>query len=131
MAEAPLPGVEEHQEQVQAAKQILILKIRGEEYRLAINNVPISEKLIVRKATGLPLEAFISGDQLFGEDSVVILYWLARRGRGETFLTWTQAVEDWELLELDPSKSGEFEVVKDGGLGDEDDASLPESSGPA
>lgn len=128
MAEAPVPGAGEHQELLEAARRVLILKVRGIEYRLGLNNIPIQEKLIVRKATGLPYEAYI-GDQMFGEDSVVVLFWLARRGAGEPLLTWNQACADWDAMGVDGEK--DFEVILDDGKPDPADGDFPEASAPA
>jgi hypothetical protein len=75
-----------------------IITIRVKEYAavtLAPGNVPLGEKMIVRKATGLPFEAFFADGNTIGEDSVAVLWWLARRAGGEPMLTWTQVEKEW------------------------------------
>lgn len=72
----------------------MTLTLRGESKRLAIGNMPLSERLIVRKATGLPFETFVAEGQ-FGMDTLVVLWWLARRGEGESMLTLTQCEADF------------------------------------
>lgn len=72
----------------------MTITVKGTAYKLAIDNIPIQEKLIVRKALGLPLEAFQTEGQI-GEDSLVVFWWLARRSDGETTLTWTRALDEW------------------------------------
>jgi hypothetical protein len=79
----------------------MTITIRGESKRLAINNVPLSERLVVRKATGLPFESFVGEDRI-GLDSIMVLWWLARRGEGEVMLTLTAAEADFPTdLEAD------------------------------
>lgn len=94
MAQAPRPGVGARNAAADAAQKVMTITLRGESKRLAIGNVPISERLVVRKATGLPFEAFL-GDDKIGLDSIMVLWWLARRGEGETFLTLEQASADF------------------------------------
>jgi hypothetical protein len=86
---------------------------------LVVNNIPMSERLIVRKAIGLPLEAFLGNENKVGEDTVVVLWWLARRASGEPMLTWTQAEKQWpvglkptdiELVERDPNGADDPEA---------------------
>jgi hypothetical protein len=75
-------------------QQVMTITLRGIDYRLAVGNVPIAERMIVRKATGFPFEAFLTEGQI-GSDSVAVLWWLARRAEGEIGLTWTQAMAEW------------------------------------
>lgn len=95
MATAPRPGVTTRKVEVERAQVVLTITVRDDKYRLAIGTVPIKEKQQVRHQTGLPLEAYLgSGDKL-GEDSIVVLWWLARRAAGEPSLTWDQAADEW------------------------------------
>ncbi|CAB5217883.1 hypothetical protein UFOVP209_27 [uncultured Caudovirales phage] len=100
-----------------AAQQVMTITLRGIDYRLAIGNVPIAEKMIVRKATGLPFEAFLTEGQI-GSDSVAVLWWLARRADGEIGLTWTQAANEW------PSDltADDLEVTMEDASGDDPEA---------
>jgi hypothetical protein len=101
MASAPIPGVGRREDAATAAQQIMTISVRGNAKRLAVNNVPISERLIVRKATGLPFEQFIGGEDKIGLDSIMVLWWLARRGEGDTFLTLDQAAADFDDISPD------------------------------
>lgn len=94
MVSAPTPGVGRRAEQAEAAKAVAIITVRGETKRLAIGNVPLKEKLLVRQATGLPFDAFVTENQI-GEDSLIVLWWLARRAEGELQLTFDRAASEW------------------------------------
>jgi len=116
MAQAPTPGAGRHSAAADAAQKVMTITIRGESKRLAIGNVAIQEKLIVRKATGLPFEAFLSEDRI-GSDSLMVMWWLARRGEGETQLTFDAACADWPAdIETD-----DIEVTVDDPNGDDVD----------
>lgn len=95
MAKAPRPGVGKRAEQAKATRKLLKLRIRDEERVIANpDNLPLKERLIVRKATGLPVEAFL-GEIEFGVDSLQVLWWLAGRAAGDAFLTLTKVLEEW------------------------------------
>lgn len=111
MAKAPRPGVGKRNEEAKNAKVVHRLRIGDETRTIALANVPLKERLIVRKATGLPLEAFLTGDT-FGIDSLQIVWWLAGRAAGNPLLTLAQVEEAW------PAELGEddiefFEVTPD------------------
>ena len=111
MAKAPRPGVGKRKEEVSTAKVVHRLRVGDETRTIALANVPLKERLVVRKATGLPLEAFLTGDTL-GIDSLMVVWWLAGRAAGDPFLTLERVQEDW------PAGLGEddiefFEVTVD------------------
>jgi len=100
MAQAPPPGAGDRAESADAAKQILTITVREETRTLAVNNIPLSERLIVRKATAMPLEAFVGeiediGANKVGLDTIVVLWWLARRANGEPMLTYKKVCDEW------------------------------------
>lgn len=94
-AKAPRPGVTQRKEETNAARQVMTIRVRDETRTLALGLLPIKEKLIVRKATGLPFEAFFGSEGSFGEDSLLVMWWLAGRANGDPFLTFTQASDAW------------------------------------
>lgn len=65
-----------------------------ESHTLAVNLLTMLDKLAVRKATGLPWEAFW-GNETIGEDSLLVLWWLARRKNGEAVLSFQEASAQW------------------------------------
>lgn len=116
MASAPRPGVGARAESAGAASKIMTLTIRGETRTLAIGNIPMSERLIVRKATGLPFEAFV-GEEKFGLDTLIVLWWMAGRATNP-MLTLNQTEADFPTdLEAD-----DIEVVLDDPSGDDPEA---------
>lgn len=126
MATAPPPGAGKRAQAKKATQQIANITVAGRTVHLAINNVPMKERLIVRKATGLPFEQFAAGEQSVGLDTLQIWYWLGRRAEGDAFLTLDQALEEWPedpndfSLEIETPDDEETEL----------DHSDPESSGP-
>lgn len=117
MAKAPIPGVGKRAEEVKAAKVVHRLRVGDETRTIALANVPLKERLIVRKATGLPLEAFLTGDT-FGIDSLMVVWWLAGRAAGNPMLTLDQVQADWPV-ELGEDDIEFFEVTPDAEDGDD------------
>lgn len=108
MAKAPRPGASDRADELETAQQVITITIKrpihtadgrlvDPTHTLAINNIPIRERVICRKATGLPMAAYWSGEDRIDLDSVVVLWWLARRMNGEITLTWDQACEQFPL----------------------------------
>lgn len=120
MAKAPKPGGE------QAPSRVAFkFTVRDETWLVPPPAyLPIKEKIAVRYATGLPYESFIPlGEGAVGEDTLVVLYWLGRRGDGEMNLGFNRAVEDWKLLDVQGGDVNlEFVDIADG--------DSPEASGP-
>lgn len=121
MATAPVPGQARRDA---LANQVMRLTLQGKT--LELGEVPLSEKMALRSATGMPLEQFMPNEnaRTFGEDSFAVLWWLARRANGERGLSFTEFVNSWPTgltaddieMELvgddgeptdDPGKSGE------------------------
>ena len=97
------------------AAKVMTITLRGMSYRLAVGNVPIAERLAVRKATGLPFEAFLTEGNI-GSDSVAVLWWLARRAEGEVALGFTQAMAEWP----DDLEPDDLTVVMEDAAGGDD-----------
>lgn len=115
MAQAPRPGAARVE---QSARQFLRIRLRDQT--LDVNpNPTLTEKVAVRYATGLPIEAFLNAqDGSLGEDSVAVLWWLGRRQNGEPALAFKQAAADWpsdlteddleiDVIDLDAEPAGE------------------------
>lgn len=124
-AKAPRPG---SRAEAEAARQFIRIRVKEREMDLMMS-LTIQERFVVRAATaGLPFEAFLpqqSGRE-FGEDSLFVLWWVARRQNGEPNLPFKQAEEEW------PTDMGEGDLdVTVIDLDDESEADdSPEGSGP-
>lgn len=92
-AKAPRPG---SVAEAEAARQFYRLRIKDREMDL-LPGLTMDERFVLRQATGLPLEAFMPKESAreFGEDSLFILWWLARRQNGEPSLAFKQASKEW------------------------------------
>lgn len=100
-ARAPRPvakGREAQAKAVDVARQVCEIKVRGEVVgRLAIGNVPLSEKEQVRR------QVRASWWEVLGEAGIemdvwnlTVLVWLARRASGEPDLMWGTFVAGWD-----------------------------------
>lgn len=106
MAAAPRPGVSKREAQTEADQQVMTITIKrpirhgdrlvAESHRIAPGLVSMRERMICRKATGLPFEAFWVEDRI-GLDSLMVLWWLARRANGEATLTYDQAADEFPV----------------------------------
>lgn len=138
MAKAPRPGTTRRNEEATVSTRILAIKLAWEddEYRIAVGNIPLDERMAVRKATGIPFEAFLGGPDSIGVDSIAVMVWLAKRQSGLSRLSWQQFQRSWptEFSEGDLDVWGENaqgQKVDDEGNPIDDDeesgASDPES----
>ena len=99
-------------------------RIRVKDRTLDVpGEVSIQEKIAVRYATGLPLESFVKVDA-FGEDSLVVLWWLARRHNGEPNLAFATSCADWPS----PLGADDLDIQT---ITDDEEPDSPEGSGPA
>lgn len=125
MATAPRPG---SRAEAEAARKFIRLRVKEREMDL-MTDLTIQERFVVRAATGLPFEAFLPAQQgrELGEDSLFIIWWVARRQNGEANLAFAQAEREWpkDLTEDDL----DFTIVDLDGEPEEEDS--PEGSGPA
>ena len=93
MALAPAPGVGRREEEAASVETIIVLKVRGEVFRFAPNNVPLGEQELCLKQSGFPYETFLT--EPFGTIKLIGLWWLARRAAGEKTLAWVTAKNEW------------------------------------
>ena len=103
MANAPRPGAGKRAQARKAAQRILRITVCGETRTLAPDNLPFSEQVAVRKACGgLPFSAFWGEGPTIAEDSLQIMWWLARRANGEPSLQLATVLDEWpEVLNPD------------------------------
>lgn len=122
MAKAPRPGsagTTGGDEKVDAAAQTVTITLhhpeRGDITRaLNIGSLPFGERIAVRKATGLPFEAFMAGEAAIGIDTLQVWWWLASRTESP-LLTLDAAIAEWP----EPVTADTF-TVETGTLEDDD-----------
>ena len=114
MATAPEPGAARRATE---ATRIMRLTLQGRT--LDLGEVPLSEKMACRSATGMALEQFLptNDTRTFGEDSFAVLWWLARRANGEPGLSFSELVNTWPRLTADDIG---LEVIDDDGEATDD-----------
>lgn len=107
---APMPGVSTREEAAEHDRQILCLRIGDDTWRLAWRNLPLSERMLVRKWTGLPYQTFLATGETIDADSLALLWCLARRAEGETSLQFNDALVDAYEARL-VAAGGDIDVV--------------------
>lgn len=124
MAKAPKPGgsgTTGGEAKIEALQRRIIMRLKsasGEviERELRLETVPFSERVAVRKATGLAFESFLGSDgEQVGLDTVQVWWWLAKRGENP-MATLDQALAEWP----DDVTAETFDIVEDDGQEDED-----------
>lgn len=127
---APRPGVGARAVAAGEAKEILVIVLGGDEWRLAWRNLPMSERMLVRKWTGLPYSEFTSSSSTIDADSIALLWCLARRAAGEKTLMFDDSLVD-EYRQILEASDGNIDLRVDtpDDLEDLDDAQVddPES----
>lgn len=113
MAKAPRPG--KPREQKEATKRFRIT-VKGRTLELPAT-LTLNEKMTVRLATGIPFDQFLLSEQRIGEDTVAVLWWLARRANGEPQLAWSAFAGEWETID---SNDLEVDLVDDDDPGADD-----------
>lgn len=138
MAKAPRPGVGQRNEDQREAQKVMRLTIHRElfttgkksrpipeTHELAPGNLPMRERTICRKATGLPFSSFWT-ENAIDIDSLLVLWWMARRANGEASLTLAQAEEEFPT-DLGPE---DIDVEIDDGSDEDEDVNLGEDPSP-
>lgn len=100
MSKAPRPtpnGIEAERAQDAEDARVTVFTVGDEDYRLAIRNVRLSEKLEVKKQTGMSWSIVIGEDGApVGIESLAVFVWLARRAAGEPGLRWAVFESQWD-----------------------------------
>ena len=103
MAQAPRPGAGKRATRQKDAQRVLRITVCGDTRHLCPDNLPFDEQVAVRKACGgLPFSTFWGGGAAIGEDSLQVMWWLARRASGEPNLQLATVLNEWpEVLNPD------------------------------
>lgn len=101
----PIPGSRADNE---GARQFIRITVQGNTLDF-VPNLTMQEKFTVRAQTSLPFEAFLPtvSETQVGEDTLFILWWLARRQNGEPQLPLKQAEGQWPT----EFKDGDLDMV--------------------
>lgn len=93
MATAPVPGAARRAE---ADAKVIRITNSGRTLEVQPAALSLTERFAIRHATGMPFEAFFAGgESSIGEDSIAVLWWVARRANGEPDLAFSVFVKDW------------------------------------
>lgn len=117
MATAPTPGKARARNEAQT---VIRIKMGDRTLEVQPSALSLNERFIIRQVTGSPFEAFF---QAIGEDSIAVLWWVARRANGEPSLAFQKFMGEWEALES--ADDFDIDIVED----NEEDDTSPEGSG--
>jgi hypothetical protein len=94
MAKPVRPGVGKREAAKEAASTVVEIAFRGESHKLAINLIPLREKLAFLRETGFDFEELTFREQVYST-SIAPLVWLSRRAHGEPSLTFAAFSDEW------------------------------------
>lgn len=97
-AKAPKPG-QRRQDEAQAASVLTMnVTVKGDTLSFCPNALPFKVQTAVRKASGgLPWTAFWNGENAVGEDSLMVMWYVARLVNGEN-VTMDKVEREWFAL---------------------------------
>ena len=117
MATAPRPGATR---KATAKRTGLVITIGGESHTLHMADLGPEDDMAARRQTGMPISSFI-GDDIFGSDSILVLWWMARRKAGERRLAFSKVLREFPTFEaLNAADPGIEAIEDDAGEGDAD-----------
>lgn len=95
MAKAPDPGKLERQKaREEAEPKILRLTVGDKTVVLDFDQLGPADDLLARQQAGFPVSTFV-GMAAFSGDSLLVLWWLARRKNGERRLAFGNVLKDF------------------------------------
>lgn len=106
---APKPGVGRRQEAKRAAVRVTV---GDRAYTLHISDLGPHDDLVSRRETGLPVTPFFA-EERFGMDSLLIMFWMARRKNGEDRLRFEQVVEEFPTYESISEADFKVEAIEE------------------
>jgi hypothetical protein len=81
-------------------------------YTLHISDLGPHDDLVSRRETGLPVTPFFA-EERFGMDSLLIMFWMARRKNGEDRLRFEQVVEEFPTYESISEADFKVEAIEE------------------
>jgi hypothetical protein len=111
MAKAPPTRTEAEVEA--AGKRVAVrITLKGRDpIELSIDDLGPADDLVARKQCGLPVTPFIEGES-FGADSLLILWWMARRKEGEANLRFEDVLKEYPTYRDIEAAGFEIEAIE-------------------
>lgn len=109
MGLAPVPGVGKRQAVERSGIRI---SVGGGTWVLHTSDLGPQDDLVSRKETGLPVTPFF-GEDRFGMDSLLIMFWMARRKAGESNLRFQQVMDEYPTYESIGAADFQVEAIED------------------
>jgi hypothetical protein len=107
MATAPKPGARKREE---AKRATLRIALKGETRELHMSDLGPGDDRVSRAQTGFPVMPYFNGER-FGADSILVLWWMARRKSGEPDLRYAEV--EAEFPSYDDLEGVEIEEVSE------------------
>ena len=107
MATAPDPVVETE------PNRRFQISLRGRTIELSMEDLGPGDDLVSRQQTGFPVQSFFD-ETRFGPDSLLILWWMARRKNGETRLKFAEVLAEFPTYKTVTDAGFELELVEEG-----------------
>lgn len=129
MAKAPKPGAaRKAEEMTKARRRALVITLNGASHTLHMADLGPEDDLAARRQTGMPISSFI-GDDIFGADSMLVLWWMARRKAGERRLAFSKVLAQFPTFESINDADPSVEAVEDDDVIEAEVAADPLGSG--
>jgi hypothetical protein len=107
MAKAPPPG-----KTINEASRRFRITLGGETRELSLTDLGPGDDLVARQQTGIPVQPFFEEDR-FGPDSLLILWWMARRKNGEKRLKFSEVLAEFPSYAAIEAADPEMVMVED------------------
>lgn len=105
MAKAPKPGSTPSSSNAQVTG--MIIRHGDKEYPLNLEDLGPEDDLVCRRATGMPISPFF-GQDVFGTDSLLMMYWFARRKSGDLNLRYEDLLKTFPTFKS--VEDADFEI---------------------
>lgn len=113
MATAPEPGARRRADQTAEFKRAgLKITLAGETRELYLAALGPADDLVARREVGFPISPFVERGT-FGADSVLVLWWMARRKNGEPGLRFADVLEQFPSYAALAAADPEIEELDD------------------
>jgi hypothetical protein len=134
MAKAPRPTAEPRHvltdQRDRARRSYLVVTLGGRSLELWPSKLGPGDDDISRRQAGTPISGLIpqvfSGDYIVGGDTVLLLWWMARRKNGEPGLSWRQVLAEYPTNSDLEDANPDLDLVVPDDEATDDEATDPE-----